>query len=102
MRFGNRLHPENASYVAARCGEKAIYFKNALLKYGRYRKFEIYPQAKHSSHYMRAKRGVISSPGMAATAKNLNFCILGIFLYIRPTVFLASGWRRKTKFGTQK
>ena len=91
MRFGNRLHPENASYVAARCGKKAIYFKSALLKYGRYRKFEIYPQAKHGSHYMRAKRGVISSPGMAATAKNLNFCILGIFLYIRPTVFLASG-----------
>ena len=59
-------------------------------------------QVKHGSQYMRAKHAVILSPGMAATAKNLNFCILGIFLYIRPTVFLASGWCRKTKFGTQK
>ena len=41
---------------------------------------KFFPQAKHGSHYMRAKRDVISSPGTAAIAKNRNFCILGIFL----------------------
>ena len=41
---------------------------------------KFFPQAKHGSHYKFAKRDVISSPGMADITKNLNFCILGIFL----------------------
>ena len=41
---------------------------------------KFHPQLKHGSQYMRAKPDVILSPGMADITKNLNFCILGIFL----------------------
>ena len=41
---------------------------------------KFYSQVKHDSHHKRAKPDVISRPNTAAMARNLNFCILGIFL----------------------
>ena len=63
---------------------------------------KFYSQVKHESNYMRAKADVISRPNTSAMAKNMNFCILTIFLQIRPVVFSAYGWHRIAKFNMQE
>ena len=63
---------------------------------------KFYTKVRHGSYYIRAKSDVISRPNTAAMAKDANFCILDIFLYIRPMIFLTFGWRKITKFCTQE
>ena len=48
---------------------------------------KFYSQVKHESNYMRAKADVISRPNTSAMAKNMNFCILTIFLQIQICFF---------------
>ena len=67
--------------------KKRYISKNLYSNMADIKNLKCFPQAKHGSHYMCAKRDVIWSPGTAAIAKNWNFCILGIFCKFNPLFF---------------
>ena len=80
VRFGNRLHSKNAHTLQPGVAKKWYISKQLYSNMVDVENLKFHPQLKHGSQYMRAKPDVISSPGMADITKNLNFCILGIFL----------------------
>ena len=80
MRFGNRLHSKNAHTPQPGVAKKGKISKKLYSNMVDVENLKFHPQLKHGSQYMRAKPDVISSPGTADITKNLNFCILGIFL----------------------